>query len=117
MPAQRKNTAPPAPQTQSSHGGGYASTAGGAYVLEALQTQVTSMQLQVARMEREKEDMQARMRTLERNYQDVRVELVGFQRGMAQQDGLMQNLLQYVLRNDSSAQLGSMSGLGTLGGE
>ncbi|KAL1761223.1 HSF-type DNA-binding-domain-containing protein [Schizophyllum commune] len=89
VPAQRKNTAPPAPQTH--------------------------MQSQVSRMEREKEDMQARMRTLERNYQDVLVELVGFQRGMAQQDGLMQNLLQYVLRNDSSAQLGSMSGLGTLG--
>ncbi|TRM61360.1 HSF-type DNA-binding-domain-containing protein [Schizophyllum amplum] len=115
VPAQRKSTAPPAPQPQPSFSGGYGNSPGGAYVLESLQTQVTSMQSQVARMEREKEDMQARMRTLERNYQDVLVELVGFQRGMAQQDGLMQNLLQYVLRNDSSAQLGSMSGLGALG--
>ncbi|KIY51044.1 hypothetical protein FISHEDRAFT_38423, partial [Fistulina hepatica ATCC 64428] len=58
---------------------------------------------QVARMEREKEEMQLRLRNMERNYQDILVELVGFQRGMAQQDGLMQNLLQYFLRDESQS--------------
>lgn len=42
--------------------------------------------------------MSAHVRSLERNYQDVLVEMVGFQRNMAQQDGLMQNLIQYFLQ-------------------
>ncbi|KIY43027.1 hypothetical protein FISHEDRAFT_17562, partial [Fistulina hepatica ATCC 64428] len=80
------------------------------YVLESLQ----SLQNQVARMEREKEDMQLRMRNLERNYQDVLVELVGFQRGMAQQDGLMQNLLQYFLRDSGGNGTGAVQGEASL---
>ncbi len=42
--------------------------------------------------------MSAHVRNLERNYHDVLVEMVGFQRNMAQQDGLMQNLIQYFLQ-------------------
>jgi osomolarity two-component system response regulator SKN7 len=42
--------------------------------------------------------MTAHMRSLERNYQDVLAEMVNFQRNMAQQDGLMQNLIQYFLQ-------------------
>ncbi|KAG2366087.1 HSF-type DNA-binding-domain-containing protein [Suillus spraguei] len=38
-----------------------------------------------------------RIRALERQYGDVLVELVNFQKGMAQQDGLMQGLIQYFL--------------------
>ncbi|KAG1725717.1 HSF-type DNA-binding-domain-containing protein [Suillus paluster] len=38
-----------------------------------------------------------RIRVLERQYGDVLVEMVNFQRGMAQQDGLMQGLIQYFL--------------------
>jgi osomolarity two-component system response regulator SKN7 len=41
------------------------------------------------------EDLRERIRILERNYKDVLVEMLGFQRGMAQQDGLMQNLIAY----------------------
>jgi osomolarity two-component system response regulator SKN7 len=42
--------------------------------------------------------MSAHVQSLERNYQDVLVEMVNFQRNMAQQDGLMQNLIQYFLQ-------------------
>ncbi|KAG2121937.1 winged helix DNA-binding domain-containing protein [Suillus clintonianus] len=38
-----------------------------------------------------------RIRVLERQYGDVLVEMVNFQKGMAQQDGLMQGLIQYFL--------------------
>lgn len=38
-----------------------------------------------------------RIRVLERQYGDVLVEMVNFQKGMAQQDSLMQGLIQYFL--------------------
>jgi osomolarity two-component system response regulator SKN7 len=41
------------------------------------------------------------LRNLERNYESVLVEMVSFQRGMAQQDGLMQNLISYFLGTES----------------
>jgi osomolarity two-component system, response regulator SKN7 len=46
--------------------------------------------------------MTAHIRNLENNYQNVLNEMVYFQRSMAQQDGLMQNLIQYFLQVDSS---------------
>ncbi|KAF9053358.1 HSF-type DNA-binding-domain-containing protein [Panaeolus papilionaceus] len=48
----------------------------------------------------EGEEMRGRIRTLERNYESVLVEMVGFQRGMAQQDGLMQSLIGYFLGSE-----------------
>ena len=41
--------------------------------------------------------MASRLRSVESNYQNVLNELVNFQRNMAQQDGVMQNLIQYFL--------------------
>ena len=41
--------------------------------------------------------MATRIRSVEANYQNVLSELVNFQRNMAQQDGVMQNLIQYFL--------------------
>lgn len=41
--------------------------------------------------------MASRLRSVESNYQNVLSELVNFQRNMAQQDGVMQNLIQYFL--------------------
>ena len=41
--------------------------------------------------------MASRLRSVEANYQNVLSELVNFQRNMAQQDGVMQNLIQYFL--------------------
>ncbi|KAH8099669.1 HSF-type DNA-binding-domain-containing protein [Cristinia sonorae] len=56
------------------------------------------MQQQMDRMARTQEEMAAHIRNLEGNYQNVLSEMVNFQRNMAQQDGLMQNLIQYFLQ-------------------
>lgn len=47
---------------------------------------------------RAQEEMASHIRNLENNYQNVLNEMVLFQRNMAQQDGLMQNLIQYFLQ-------------------
>ena len=79
MPAARKNARAgnsPSPQTST---------------VEALQSQLD-------RMARQQDEMTAHIRNLENNYQNVLNEMVNFQRNMAQQDGLMQNLIQYFLQ-------------------
>jgi osomolarity two-component system response regulator SKN7 len=58
----------------------------------------TDLQSQIDQLTRTQEDLTTHIRNLERNYQDVLVEMVNFQRNMAQQDGLMQNLIQYFLQ-------------------
>ncbi|KAF9448302.1 hypothetical protein P691DRAFT_775528 [Macrolepiota fuliginosa MF-IS2] len=65
------------------------------------QLQVDQLQLEVHRLREEGDDLRSRIRALERNYESVLVEMVGFQRGMAQQDGLMQNLIAYFLGSES----------------
>ncbi|RPD56428.1 hypothetical protein L227DRAFT_508493 [Lentinus tigrinus ALCF2SS1-6] len=59
---------------------------------------VDALQAQLDRMVRDQEEMAAHIRSLETNYQNVLSEMVNFQRNMAQQDGLMQNLIQYFLQ-------------------
>ena len=49
-------------------------------------------------MARAQDEMTAHIRNLEVNYQNVLNEMVCFQRNMAQQDGLMQNLISYFLQ-------------------
>ena len=44
---------------------------------------------------------EGRMRGLEKNYESVLVELVGFQRGVAQQDGVLKSLIRCYLGEDS----------------
>ena len=44
---------------------------------------------------------EGRMRGLEKNYESVLVELVGFQRGVAQQDGIVKSLIRCFLGEDS----------------
>ena len=44
---------------------------------------------------------EGRMRGLEKNYESVLVELVGFQRGVAQQDGVLKSLIRGFLGEDS----------------
>lgn len=65
------------------------------------QLQIDQLQLEIRRLKEEGEDLRSRLRALERNYESVLVEMVGFQRGMAQQDGLMQNLIAYFLGSES----------------
>ncbi|KAJ3490929.1 hypothetical protein NLI96_g1094 [Meripilus lineatus] len=68
---------------------------------------VEALQIEVNRMERAQEDMAAHIRNLENNYQNVLNEMVNFQRNMAQQDGLMQNLIQYFLQPENGERVSS----------
>ncbi len=72
-------------------------------------TDVDYLQSQIERLTQAQEEMSAHVRNLERNYHDVLVEMVGFQRNMAQQDGLMQNLIQYFLQSSRSQVNGNPS--------
>jgi osomolarity two-component system, response regulator SKN7 len=72
-----------------------------AYASPSSSYQVEALQTQVERLTQSQEEMSAHIRNLERNYHDVLVEMVGFQRNMAQQDGLMQNLIQYLLQSEN----------------
>jgi osomolarity two-component system response regulator SKN7 len=56
---------------------------------------------EIQRLKDEGEDLRGRIRVLERNYENVLVEMLGFQRGMAQQDGLMQSLIAYFLGSEN----------------
>ena len=46
-------------------------------------------------------EYEGRMRGLEKNYESVIVELVSFQRGVAQQGGLLESLIRCYLGEDS----------------
>ncbi|KAF6750547.1 HSF-type DNA-binding-domain-containing protein [Ephemerocybe angulata] len=67
------------------------------------------LQHEVRRLREEGEDLRGRLRSLERSYENVLVEMVGFQRGMAQQDGVMQNLISFFLGSESGKSLNSSS--------
>ena len=70
----------------------------------SLQNTVSALQQQIASLQAQNEALRAqvgrseeRVHGLERNYRDVLGEMVNFQKNMAQQDGLMQTLIQYFL--------------------
>ncbi|KAK2459440.1 hypothetical protein APHAL10511_008551 [Amanita phalloides] len=65
------------------------------------QVHVETLENEIRRLREEGEDMRTRIRTLERNYETILLELVSFQRGMAQQDGIMQNLVSYFVNSES----------------
>ena len=62
-------------------------------------------------MARDQEEMAAHIRSLETNYQNVLAEMVNFQRNMAQQDGLMQNLVQYCMQYETGHRGGGGGGV------
>lgn len=62
---------------------------------------VPVLQAETQRLREENDDLRGRIRNLERNYESVLVEMVAFQRGIAQQDGLMQNMISYFLANQN----------------
>jgi osomolarity two-component system response regulator SKN7 len=62
---------------------------------------VPILQAEIHRLREEGDDLRERIRNLERNYETVLVEMLAFQRGMAQQDGLMQNFIDYFLGSES----------------
>lgn len=96
VPAQRKAgrggaaTGPPLPGSPSD-----AATGGLANVDT---TAASSMQAQIDALSRSNEDLAASLTALDRNYQNVLNEMVVYQRGMAAQDSLMQNLISYFIQ-------------------
>jgi osomolarity two-component system response regulator SKN7 len=62
---------------------------------------IEALQAQVERLVQTQDDMSTHIRHLESNYQNVLTEMVNFQRNMAQQDGLMQNLISYFLQMEN----------------
>ncbi|KAJ6568048.1 winged helix DNA-binding domain-containing protein [Mycena vulgaris] len=120
VPAQRKTTSAGAPMapalTPSSSAypptGGYPQSAASNFFpvgpyqdsqrIDSMQAQKASLQAQLTSLGAAHEEVLSHVRNLERSYQDVLVEMVGFQRGMAQQDGLMQNLIQSFLRENKN---------------
>ncbi|KAI0784340.1 HSF-type DNA-binding-domain-containing protein [Abortiporus biennis] len=94
VPAGRKSTGGAATASTSNTRGG----SGGSPSPAAPNASVDALQNQLERMNKMQEEMSAHIRNLESNYQNVLTEMVNFQRNMAQQDGLMQNLIQYFLQ-------------------
>lgn len=62
-----------------------------------------AMQAQIDQLLRAQEDMGARLATAERNYQNLLIEMVAFQKGMAAQDSLMQSLITQFIQQESGA--------------
>jgi len=73
---------------------------------------VNDLHNEMRRLKDDNEDLKGRLRNLERNYENVLVEMVGFQRGMAQQDGLMQSLIAYFLGSESERNINGSCGPG-----
>ncbi|TFK69013.1 winged helix DNA-binding domain-containing protein [Pluteus cervinus] len=76
------------------------------------QLQVDALQTQVRMINDHQDEMLVRVRGLERNYQQLLVEMVGFQRQIAQQDNLLQSLLQGWLSGDMQPPATLMNSVG-----
>ncbi|KAJ8082339.1 kinase-regulated stress-responsive transcription factor skn7 [Marasmius tenuissimus] len=88
--------------------------------------QVNALQNQIDRLTASHEELSSHIRSLERNigglernlgglernYHEVLIEMVGFQRNMAQQDSVMQGLIEWVLRGGGANQQGGGEGKG-----
>ena len=106
VPSQRKTPASKAPANHNS-------TTSGVPVLSVPASPpsppdssvIQALQSQIDRLTRAQDDMSAHIRSLERNYNSVLGEMVNFQRNIAQQDGLMQNLIQYFLQLENGNSL------------
>ncbi|KAL0571130.1 kinase-regulated stress-responsive transcription factor skn7 [Marasmius crinis-equi] len=88
-------------------GGGYYGGGGGfeGYQVNALQSQIDrltasheELSSHIRSLERNIGGLERNLGGLERNYHEVLIEMVGFQRSMAQQDSVMQGLIEWVLR-------------------
>lgn len=86
---------------------------GGKTEVSALRGDVSTLRHEVGALRREGDHKQGRLEALENGYEAVLVEMVGFQRGMAQQDGLMQSLISSFLGVDGGGGGGANSGSGS----
>lgn len=75
--------------------------------VSALQQQIASLQAQNEALRAQVGSSEERVRGLERSYRDVLGEMVNFQKNMAQQDGLMQSLIQYFLGTEGGESVAS----------
>ncbi|KAF9078320.1 HSF-type DNA-binding-domain-containing protein [Rhodocollybia butyracea] len=80
-------------------------SSGGNYHNQQLQSQVDrltashdELSSHIRSLERNIGNLERNLGGLERNYHEVLIEMVGFQRNMAQQDSVMQGLIEWVLR-------------------
>lgn len=62
---------------------------------------MSSMQSQIDQLSRSNDELTSQVATLERNYQNVLHEMVVYQRSMAAQDSLMQNIISYFVQLES----------------
>ncbi|GJJ12381.1 hypothetical protein Clacol_006622 [Clathrus columnatus] len=65
---------------------------------------IQSMKSQIEHLNATVQNLTNHIRSVEQNYQSVLKEMVNFQRNMAQQDGLLQNLIQYFLQIENGKQ-------------
>ncbi|KAG1839180.1 HSF-type DNA-binding-domain-containing protein [Suillus tomentosus] len=80
--------------------GGRGASSGSPVPGETTNAEIASVQSHISVLQNSYQSLfsaEERIRVLERQYGDVLVEMVNFQKGMAQQDGLMQGLIQYFL--------------------
>ncbi|KAJ7128442.1 HSF-type DNA-binding-domain-containing protein [Mycena epipterygia] len=62
---------------------------------DSLQAQLSSLKSQLSSLGAAHDDVLSHVRNLERSYQEVFAGMASFQRGILQQDGLLQKLIQY----------------------
>ncbi|KAJ7621691.1 HSF-type DNA-binding-domain-containing protein [Mycena polygramma] len=73
-------------------------------------SKIESVQAELSSLSAAHDDVLSHVRSLEQKYREVLSQMGGFQRCMAQQDGLMQNLIQHFLGDrDANASAGSDS--------
>ncbi|THV04610.1 hypothetical protein K435DRAFT_826829 [Dendrothele bispora CBS 962.96] len=90
--------------TSGNGGGWYGGNDPSTYIqhLQSQITQLTATQEELSshirNLERNVGTLERGLGGLERNYHEVLIEMVGFQRNMAQQDSVMQGLIEWVLR-------------------
>ena len=68
---------------------------------------IQALQSALDQLTQSSEETNARLAMLERKYQSVLSEMLTFQQSMAQQDGLMQNLIQYFLQLENGGMVSS----------
>lgn len=65
--------------------------------IRSLESNVRALEGNIQTLEGNVRSLEGNVRAVERNYHDVLVELVGFQKTMAQQDGVLQGLIGFVM--------------------
>ncbi|KAJ6502966.1 HSF-type DNA-binding-domain-containing protein [Mycena vulgaris] len=69
------------------------------------EAQISSLQTQLTSLGAAHDDVLSHVRSLERSYQAVLIEMVNFQRGMAQQDGLLQIIQHSLPENNGNGEM------------